>query len=77
MREREERDFWTAVEGRVRLATGLDCRPHNPDAWYFPTLGVSMHESQLYATRADAVEHASEWIAVQRRKLMELEAALR
>ena len=52
MSERPTREAWVLSRDgeRVLHVTGYQCLPENPDYWWFPTAGASVHESAIYAT---------------------------
>lgn len=53
--EREAREWWCVTEGRICKAIGYDCKPLNPESWWFPSLGWSMQEGfHVFPTEEEA-----------------------
>lgn len=69
---REERTGWLHINGTVCQAVGYRCTPASPDAFYFPKLGVSMHEDYVYPYAEAAKIKARQWVENERKRLDEL-----
>ena len=57
---RPSKEAWILDDREMPLlSTGHQCVPANPDYWWFPEVGLSVPESRIYDTKADAIVAAS------------------
>ena len=71
---RTSRKWWYVGESDVREVIGYDCKPHNPDTWWCPEVGVSATEGyHLFATKGDAIEKA---LSELREKSLKIQGAI-
>lgn len=60
MTERLAKMAWVLDEYHMPVfCIGYHCGPVNPDHWWFPTIGWSVHDSRIYESKADAIVAAS------------------
>lgn len=75
---RETKEFWLSDTDSltVKKEIGYRCTPANPDMWFFPVAGYSIHESQCHTCRETAELSLRMYIGEQMALLKEAIAKL-
>lgn len=62
--KRAKRKWWTITDdNQVKEVTGYSCAPHNPESWWCPEVGCTLHEKHhLWDNEQQALDRAIEKI---------------